>query len=94
MGTDPDPQTTEEYLDCGVRILIARIAQLDDLRGSGPEINQVLAHVQQVWSGDRGWYWLLRYNAALRAVPLDLLTQGEVAPVQQLLGRIEHGIAA
>jgi hypothetical protein len=53
-----------------------------------------LAHVQQVWSSDRGWIWLLRHNAVLGDAPISLLARGQIDPVRRLLVQIEHGIGA
>lgn len=55
---------------------------------------EALAHVQQIWSDDRAWIWLLRHNTALGGAPIDLLLRGQVEPVRILLVRIEHGIAS
>ena len=75
-------------------ILRSQIEKLEVLRSASPEVVEALAHAQQVWSGDRGWVWLLRFSAVLGAVPIDLLARGEVSAVRKFLGRIGHGIAA
>jgi hypothetical protein len=78
------------YIDAGIQILYREVEKLERLKDAGDDVRDVLARVQRIWEGDRGWYWLLRYNAVLVAAPIDLLTSGYAQEVRQLLRRIEH----
>jgi hypothetical protein len=83
-----------EFIDQAIADLRDKIAKLEALKGADPEIMEALAHVQRIWSGDRGRIWLFRQNAVLGGAPVDLLLRGQVEPVRMLLVRIEHGIAS
>jgi uncharacterized protein (DUF2384 family) len=82
-----------EYVDQGIALLQAQIGKLEALKEKEHDIAGTLAHAQQIWKG-KGWVWILRENAVLNnEAPIDLLLRGESQVVDDLLYRIEYGIA-
>lgn len=58
---------------------------------AGPEIATVIGKATEAF-GKVGVQWLVEYNQALQAVPLDLIVQGETESVLTLIGQIEYGV--
>ena len=84
---------TSQYIDQGIALLQTQIRKLEALKEKEHEIAGTLTHAQHLWKGE-GWVWLLRENAVLYdEAPIDLLLRGECRVVDDLLYRIEYGIA-
>lgn len=65
------------------------------LRVDAPErLVRIEAAASQALGEDNAWHWLRRRNHALQGVPLELALESEdgCREVEQVLGRIEHGI--
>jgi uncharacterized protein (DUF2384 family) len=96
IDTDRDfkPYTaanTDYLVDYAIAQLEGQIERLRSLKGSRPEIAAVIGRAHEVF-GDLGVLWLVRHNQVLQAVPLDMISQGKMDRVLQLLGQIEYGV--
>ena len=82
---------TDPLLDRAIGHLNTEIERLRSLKGSNPEIATVVERAVEVF-GDFGALWLVRYNPAMGAAPLDLVLQGQIEPVLTQIARIEYGV--
>lgn len=85
--------TIDQYVDQGITILRAQSCKLEALKETQYDVVATLEHAQDVWK-DKGWTWLLRESPLLDGeAPIDFLLRGECHVVDDLLSRIEYGIA-
>jgi hypothetical protein len=84
---------TDPLLDRAIIHLEHQIERLRSLKGSNPEIATVIGRTVEAF-GDFGALWLVRYNPAMGAAPLDLVREGKIERVLTQIARIEHGIYA
>jgi uncharacterized protein (DUF2384 family) len=85
--------TTDQFVDQGIAFLQTQICKLEALKGTQHNVVATLDHAQKVWK-DKGWVWLLRESAVLDGeAPIDFLLRGECKVVDDLLSRIDYGIA-
>ena len=84
---------TDPLLDQAIVHLDGQIEKLRSLKGSDPEIATVIGRTVEAF-GDFGALWLVRYNLAMGAAPLDLVLQGNTERVLTQIARIEHGVYA
>ncbi|EIM28029.1 antitoxin Xre/MbcA/ParS toxin-binding domain-containing protein [Microvirga lotononidis] len=82
---------TDLLLEKAIIHLDSQINGLRSLKGSGPEIAAVIGKAHEVF-GDLGALWLVRHNQVLQSVPLDIILQGKMDRVLQLLSQIEYGV--
>jgi uncharacterized protein (DUF2384 family) len=82
-----------QFVDQGIALLQAQVRKLEALKEKEHDVAGTRTHAQNLWKG-KGWVWLLRENAVLNdEAPIDLLLRGECQVVDDLLYRIEYGIA-
>lgn len=82
---------TDPLLDRAISHLEHQVDQLRSLKGSNPEIATVIGRTVEAF-GDFGALWLVRYNPAMGAAPLDLVLEGKVERVLTQIARIEYGV--
>jgi uncharacterized protein (DUF2384 family) len=82
---------TDYLVDYAIVRLEGQIERLRSLKGSRPEIAAVIGKAHEVF-GDLGVLWLVQHNQVLQAVPLDMISQGKMDRIFQLLGQIEYGV--
>jgi hypothetical protein len=93
IETDPLLDRAIIHLDRAIIHLEHQIERLRSLKGSNPEIATVIGRTVEAF-GDFGALWLVRYNPAMGAAPLDLVREGKIERVLTQIARIEHGIYA